>query len=271
LDDESFQEDGLICGGRMQVVIEPILDREAGQYFRCLEPLTRHGAGATEAIVFDAKASGLDAPASYLFDNQLRLAASLHAGSSAQDAPAIVRRSLRPPASRPQPWAVNGVAYLPLLPRCRLIIVGGGHVGKAVADLAAGLEFDVWVVDDRPEYASQQRFPEAQRRIAGKIADVLPDIEITPETYCLIVTRGHRYDEEALHQLAGRGAAYVGMIGSRRKTQLVFENLVRKGVRREALAEVHAPVGIDIGSQTPAEIAISIWAELIARRNLPGK
>jgi xanthine dehydrogenase accessory factor len=154
------------------------------------------------------------------------------------------------------------------------VIVGGGHVGKAVADLAADLEFDVWIVDDRAEFASPERFPRAERRVSGPIDRVLPDVEITPDTYCLIVTRGHNHDQEALFHLVNRGARYVGLIGSRRKIKLIFDNLQAAGVSAESLARVYAPLGIDIGSQTVPEIAVSICAELVAHRNLgevPGR
>jgi xanthine dehydrogenase accessory factor len=99
----------------------------------------------------------------------------------------------------------------------------------------------------------------------------LPELPITSDTYCLIVTRGHNHDEEALYHLADRGARYVGMIGSKRKIKLIFDDLLAEGVRPEALAQVHAPVGIDIGSQTVPEIAVSILAELIAHRNCGGQ
>jgi xanthine dehydrogenase accessory factor len=152
------------------------------------------------------------------------------------------------------------------LPRCRLLIVGGGHVGKAVADLAADLEFDVWIVDDRAEFASPERFPTAERRIAGPVSEVLPSLEITPNTYCLIVTRGHNHDEEALYHLIDRGARYVGMIGSRRKVAHTLEALREEGVDDARLERVHAPIGVPIGAETPEEIAVSIAAELIQVR-----
>jgi xanthine dehydrogenase accessory factor len=156
------------------------------------------------------------------------------------------------------------------LARCRLLIVGGGHVGQAVGKLAAELDFDVWVVDDRPEYVSRERFPAAERLIAGDITRELKEVEITSDTYCLIVTRGHNHDEEALAALVDRGARYLGMIGSKRKIKLIFDDLEAEGVSPESLAKVFAPVGIDIGSQTVTEIAVSILAELIAHRNLGG-
>ena len=145
---------------------------------------------------------------------------------------------------------------------------GAGHVGQAVAGLAAQADFDVWVVDDRHQYANRERFPAAQRILVGPIEEVLRRLEITPQTYALIVTRGHGHDQEALYHLAPTAASYVGLIGSRRKIRLIFENLRAAGISEADLKRVTAPVGLDIGSQSVPEIAISIVAELIARRNL---
>jgi xanthine dehydrogenase accessory factor len=269
LDSDYGWDDGLICGGRMQILVEPIAGSdESRQYFRALAERIASGQGVTEAIVFDSAASGLESPTSYLFDAGGSRLASLHAEDSP---PAAVTQNLRPLLSRPRPYVQSGVAFLPVLPRCRLVIVGGGHVGKAVGDLAVQLDFDLWVVDDREEYVAEERFPKAQRRIAGNIDQVLPSLEITPDTYCLIVTRGHNHDEEALFHLVNRGARYVGLIGSRRKIKMIFDDLLAEGVSAESLAKVHAPLGIDIGSQTVPEIAVSICAELVAHRNLDGQ
>jgi xanthine dehydrogenase accessory factor len=158
-----------------------------------------------------------------------------------------------------------------VLPRIRLLIVGGGHVGQAVGRLAVDADFDVWVLDDREMFASRERFPRAERFLVGDIGRVLQEInksEITQSTYAIIVTRGHAHDEEALLHLATTRAGYVGMIGSKRKIRLIFDDLRAKGISEEALARVHAPLGANIGSQTVPEIAISIMAELIAHRNL---
>src|SRR5262249_10399543 len=149
--------------------------------------------------------------------------------------------------------------------------VGGGHVGQAVARLAADVDFDVWGMDDRESYASAGRFSRAQRRIVGDFSKMLKEMaakDITPPTYCIFFTRGHNHDEEALYHLANTSAGYVGMIGSKRKIKLIFEDLLAKGVKKEVLDRVHAPLGFDIGSQTVPEIAVSIVAELIAVRNL---
>ena len=284
LDSDYGWDDGLICGGRMKIVVEPITAGFASDYFHRLADILDRAAGCTEAMVFDSEASGLPAPVSYLFDangqyisavgNALRGVPGEAKASQALQPPTSILDPLRPLSSRPRAYAAHGIAYLPILPRCRLVIVGGGHVGKAVADLAVELEFDVWIVDDRAEFVAETRFPLAERRISGPVERVLPELDITSDTYCLIVTRGHSHDQEALFHLADRGARYVGLIGSRRKIKMIFENLAGEGVSREALARVHAPLGIDIGSQTVPEIAVSICAELVAHRNLgvvPGR
>ncbi len=267
LDDDYGWDDGLICGGRMQVIIDPLSEPSARDYYRRLHELASSGRGCTEAIVFDGETSALMASACYLFDADGELLVQVRAGEDSE-APIAIRENLRPLVERPKPLAAHGVAYLPLLERCRLVIVGGGHVGQAVGHLAADLDFDVWVVDDRAEYVTEERFPHAERRISGTIGDVLPGLEITPSTYCLIVTRGHNHDEEALYHLVNRGARYVGMIGSKRKIKLIFDDLRAEGIAAETLREVYAPVGLDIGSQTVMEIAVSILAELVAHRNL---
>lgn len=272
LDSDYGWDDGLICGGRMEVLIEPIRTGAALDYFETLADRVDRGQGVTEAVVFSAESSGLPAPSGYLFDAEGRILSSLR--TTAGETPRVVSSQLKPLSARPRAYAGRGIAYLTSLPRCRLVIVGGGHVGKAVADLAVELEFDVWIVDDRQEFVAEERFPKVERRISGPIERVLPELEINSDTYCLIVTRGHGHDQEALFHLADRGARYVGLIGSRRKIKMIFENLTAEGISRVALERVHAPLGIDIGSQTVPEIAVSICAELVAHRNLgqvPGR
>lgn len=270
LDDNYGWDDGLICGGRMTILAQPVSARQQANsslaYFKRFRDLAATGQGCTEALLLQ-ETSAVGAGSRFLFDAKALASASLHSDS----APGILTQNLIPLLQRPRPYARQGVAYLPLLPRIRVLIVGGGHVGQAVGKLAADADFDVWVLDDREQYASQERFPLAQRRIVGDIGATLRELrstEVTPSTYALIVTRGHAHDEEALYHLATTPAGYVGMIGSKRKIRLIFDDLIAKGIPRESLARVHAPLGLNIGSQTVPEIAISIVAELIAQRNL---
>ncbi|HUG90442.1 MAG TPA: XdhC family protein [Planctomycetaceae bacterium] len=264
LDSDYGWDDGLICGGRMTMLVDPVRPGEDATYFETLARFIADGLACTEAIVFDAGKAGGSAGDRFLFDDAGTLAARRAAG----DPPASVREHLKPLAERPRAWVSGGVSYLPRLRRCRLVIVGAGHVGQKVAALAAEADFDVWVVDDREQYCNPDRFPHARRLVVAPIDAALSGLEIDGDAYCIIVTRGHNHDEEALYHLAETPARYVGLIGSRRKIKLIFEDLLGEGIRREALARVHAPLGLDIGSQTVPEIAISIVAELIAHRNL---
>ena len=265
-------DDGLICGGRMSVLIQNVSDDLHYRYFDSLVQTAAAGMGFTEAIVVDGAKQGIATPACVLLDADGGVTAALHVSDSdSQHLQNELSANVQTLNERPGPYAANGIAFLPSLPRCRLLIVGGGHVGQAVAELAANLDFDVWVTDDRDSVVSAERFPTATRRIAGPCRSVLPDLEIDSDTYCLIVTRGHNHDQEALFHLANRGARYVGMIGSRRKIRLIFDDLQDTGISSEVLDQVHAPVGIDIGSQTVPEIAVSIAAELVAHRNRSGQ
>ncbi len=265
LDDNYGWDDGLICGGRMTILADPLASVAAGAYYRCLRRLVEDGRGCTQAIAL-APVFGLAAGDRFLFD----YGGQVVARTTEATLPTEVVQSLTVLTQRPAPSSGHGIAYLPTLPRITLLIVGAGHVGQAVARLAAEVDFNVWVHDDRACYASRERFPSAERLLVGDIGPTLRQLapELTPSTYCLIVTRGHNHDEEALAHLADTSATYVGMIGSKRKIKLIFEDLLAKGVSRAALARVHAPLGLAIGSQTVPEIAISIVAELIAFRNL---
>ena len=272
LDDNYGWDDGLICGGRMTILADPLGSPHAAEYYRCLRRLIEDGRGCTQAIALTL-ASGLAPGDRFLFDAGGQLAArntDRRDDGPTATVPEEVLQNLAPLTKRPGPSSRHGIAYLPILPRITLLIVGAGHVGQAVARLAAEVDFDVWVLDDRASCASRERFPSAERLLVGEVGPTLQQLvpTLTPSTYCLIVTRGHNHDEEALYHLAETPAGYVGMIGSKRKIKLIFEDLLAKGVTRAALARVHAPLGFDIGSQTVPEIAVSIVAELIACRNL---
>jgi xanthine dehydrogenase accessory factor len=263
LDDNYGWDDGLICGGRMTILASPLRGETA--YFQRFRAMVAGGVGCTEAVVVNAEQVGTPLGSRYLFDAAGGLVDRL--GPPPPDG---IGSGLRPLEKRPTAWQAHGVAYLPVPPRVTLLIVGGGHVGQAVAKLAAEVEFAVWVLDDRAAYASAERFPSAGRTLVGDIGEQLQGLkrDITPSVYALIVTRGHAHDEEALYHLATTPAGYVGMIGSKRKIKLIYEDLVARGIPRDALDRVHAPLGLAIGSQTVPEIAVSIVAELIACRNL---
>jgi len=147
-----------------------------------------------------------------------------------------------------------------------LVIVGGGHVGQSVAAIAAQAGFSVVVLDDREAFASRERFPMADQVICGDFVEELRRFPIDANTYVVLVSRGHKQDELSLREVVRSDAAYVGMIGSLRRVSTVLTHLSREGHPREVLERVHTPIGLDIGAETPEEIAVSIVAELIAVR-----
>lgn len=164
------------------------------------------------------------------------------------------------------PGVCGGTVQLfvePLLPPPTILVIGCGHVGKAVADLAKWMELRVMVSDDRPGYATPEQIPGMDGYIEAAPADLLERVEINRQTYIVAVTRGLIVDEKLLPALLATDAPYIGLIGSRRRWAMTVESLVGKGIDRETLARVHAPIGLELGAETPHEIAISIMAEVV--------
>ncbi|MDA0270170.1 MAG: XdhC family protein [Chloroflexi bacterium] len=154
----------------------------------------------------------------------------------------------------------------------RLVIVGGGHVGLALAELGEALGYGITVIDDRPEFANRERFPMAEHVVVEEPAEAFAQVALDESAYVVLVSRGHRVDEEALRQVVGRGAAYVGMIGSRRRTATVLRHMLEEGVDPASVGQISTPIGLDIGAETPEEIAVSILAEItMLRRGATGR
>ncbi|MGB2986039.1 MAG: XdhC family protein [Phycisphaerae bacterium] len=148
----------------------------------------------------------------------------------------------------------------------KLVIAGSGHVGRALAVITPPLRFRVSVIDDRSEFANAQRLPPPIEPVMGDITETLSRWPIDASTYIVIVTRGHKHDEQALGAVLDSPAKYLGMIGSRRKIKAVFDNLKQSGATQQQLDRVHSPIGLAIKAITPEEIAVSIAAELISVR-----
>jgi xanthine dehydrogenase accessory factor len=147
-----------------------------------------------------------------------------------------------------------------------LLIIGGGHIGLSLATIGAHVGFSVAVMDDRTMYANAERFPMADYAQAGDFTEMIANFPIGTNTYIVMVSRGHKQDETALRAVIGRGAGYVGMIGSKRRVATVLRHLAEEGLPIEALERVYTPIGFDLGAETPEEIAVSIMAEIIAVR-----
>lgn len=154
----------------------------------------------------------------------------------------------------------------PIRPEPRLIIAGSGYVAQTLARLAASIGWRVSLLDDRSEFVQAATLPESITLTVGDIPELLPSLAPDAMTALVIVTRGHRVDQDALEAALGTSAGYIGMIGSPGKVRTIFRKLLRKGISTEALAQVHAPIGLDLGAKTPDEIALSIAAELLMWR-----
>jgi xanthine dehydrogenase accessory factor len=149
-----------------------------------------------------------------------------------------------------------------------LIIVGAGHIARPMAHVGSLLGFRVTVLDDRPDFATRERFPTAERVIKGDFSDPFADIRLHERSHILLVTRGHKYDYECLIRAlrADPPPAYIGMIGSRRRVRATYVQLVEEGFSMDLIDRIHAPVGLDVGAETPEEIAVAVAAELVMVR-----
>jgi xanthine dehydrogenase accessory factor len=144
-----------------------------------------------------------------------------------------------------------------------LVLMGGGHVGRAIYEAALPLGFRIFVADDRPEFSNKQRFPLAEETVVAGFDKALEQIPVHPNTFLIVATRGHKYDDRATKAAVSTSARYIGLLGSRRKNLMIFRDLRKEGVAMERIQNINAPVGLDIGALSPEEIAVSIVAEII--------
>jgi xanthine dehydrogenase accessory factor len=157
----------------------------------------------------------------------------------------------------------------PVIPQPRALIFGGGHVSKSISKVATIAGFSTTIVDDREAFANKERFPEAEATYAEEYENVFPKLVVNSSTYVIIVTRGHRDDMRVLRWAISTPAKYISMIGSKRKTISVVKELEKEGFQREAFERIFAPMGLEIGAESPEEIAVSVVAEMIATRRAP--
>src|SRR5271163_148232 len=157
----------------------------------------------------------------------------------------------------------------PVVPQPRAYIFGGGHVSKSISKVANLAGFSTVIIDDREAFANPERFPEAAETYADEYESVFPKLSVTSSSYLIIVTRGHRDDMRVLRWAVSTPARYISMIGSKRKTISVIHELEKEGLPRENFERIFAPMGLEIGAESPEEIAISVVAEMIAIRRSP--
>lgn len=244
----------MVCGGTALILVEPLASKAAYEAARQL--LSR----GERALLVRRTATGESAVADA-------------AGSFTPARPeGADEEAARRVLGHGKPLLDEGAAvfYDPLLPPERLLVLGGGHVGRAVAAAAHAVGFAVTVADDRAEFLSPERYPEGVETRCGGYAEVVDAFPFDASTYAVIVTRGHLADLESLRAVLKRPWRYAGMIGSRKKVRLILEQAIADGFDRAKVAAVSAPIGLDIGAETPEELAVSIVGELVAvRRGRP--
>ena len=268
LNEDLAAEDGLVCGGTMYFLIDPVY--EAGSYLDYAREIDAAYAGgpAVALATVTAAGDGAGTLGARLF---IREDGSTEGtlGSPEMDREAVKRaRELMVHGKNEFVTMRDGPEFFveAYTTPPQMVLCGGGHVSKAIAPLAATLGFRVFVTDDREEFANSDRFPEADIIVAEKPETALPQLPINPNTFIIIATRGHRYDNVALEAAALTPAKYVGLLGSKRKTILIYEDLIRTGLPIERIREIRSPVGLDVRGRTPEEIAVSIMAEVLMFR-----
>jgi xanthine dehydrogenase accessory factor len=269
LDSAYGWDDSSVCGGIMNIFVDILKSSATAKLFTRLQQFLAAKVPAVLATIvsdnrMDENGLGMklllagDEQLGGLGDKQLEREVMLQASEALdENEPRLVK------------FQNDAVAIFiePIKPPHTLLIAGAGHVGQSVAEIGKFLNFEVVVVDDRPAFASQERFPKIDKIIVQDIAQALREFPIDQSTYVVIVTRGHQHDEEALYSVIGSKARYIGMIGSRRKIKVIFDNLIERGVSKEQLQQVYSPIGLDINSETVPEIAVSIAAQLVQVRN----
>jgi xanthine dehydrogenase accessory factor len=264
-------ETDMLCGGEVDIFLEPVF--KGGHHIDSLihaveSTLARGGSGVLVTLLEE----GARGAAKAFFGQSGPLGGDMLLAGRIKDAvlaelPQVLRK--RAPATVTFSPGEGGMVELflePVVGNPPLYIFGAGHVSRQIAPLAARVGFMVSVIDDRDDFADPRAFPEASKVVTIPFEGAVKALGIGDGSYVVIVTRGHLYDRDVLAQALRTTARYIGMIGSRRKRDAVYRSLMAEGFTQDDLLRVHSPIGLDIGAETPEEIAVSIVAELIKVR-----
>lgn len=250
---KTVAEQGMLCGGNVDILLEPVIAKH-GELYQRLADMERKG---KKGIVVTSLTEGFTKT---LIDESLGITGDPMAESDAMHCLSLVTRG-RPVISDDGAFLVE-----PVFNRTRLYIFGAGHVSQFIAKIAGMVDFSVVVIDDRQEFANSTRFPEADEIIVDSFVSAFSSLSFSGSEFVVIVTRGHSHDAEALREALSKDARYIGMIGSKRKVKIIFDIMRESGFSDEAIAKVHAPIGLAIHAETPQEIAVSIVGQLIQIR-----
>ena len=267
LTEELAWNTGLVCGGTMWILAEPgeqaLPEREGLQ--ECVQAIV-DGPPVVVATLLERTGRDLTFAGRVMVTADGGRRGSL--GSADMDARAVAAALDQLPHGTPRLTAVDETHDLliePVAGKPKLVVAGGGHVSQAIARQAQLLDFDVTILEDRPEFASPERFGGAQVR-TGHIPDVLAGLRYGWNSYIVVATRGHKLDGDCILAAVQTDARYIGLLGSRRKAVLIADMLREAGVPQARIDAIHTPVGLDLGGRTPAEIALAILAEITKER-----
>lgn len=267
-------ETDMICGGEVEVFFEPLLpnDESGIGVLRKLAEIQKRGGSGLLITVVDAKRWENQGSLKVFIDSKGERTGDLGGMKHVEDE---LQRSLPQRLEKREPAlavfeSANGeeveLFVEPVLSDPFLYLFGGGHVSSQIVPLASKVGFKVVVVEDRAEFADPEKVPDAEAVHCYPFDGVVERFPVDASSYIIIVTRGHLNDKTILEQSLRTRAGYIGMIGSRRKKAMIYEKLLEEGFTQKDLDRVHAPIGLDIGAETPEEIAVSIVAELIQVR-----
>ncbi|MBP37794.1 MAG: XdhC family protein [Dehalococcoidia bacterium] len=269
LNEDLAAQDGLVCGGTMYFLLDPVRTSEPAQDFND-EVIAAYEGVASVAVAYLMKvpeSSELTVGSKLLIRENGSTSGSL--GDEKLDHGAMNdARRLMAMGKNDYITAESGAEYFieAYTTPPTLVLAGGGHVSKAISNIAATLGFRIFVIDDREEFANPKRFPEAEQTVVSDYGLAFEQLPIGTNSFVVIATRGHRYDASATASAMRTPASYVGLLGSKRKTILIFEELFAEGFTMEEVQSVHSPIGLSISARTPEEIALSIMAEIVAFR-----
>ncbi len=276
LTSEQLAEGGLICGGNIKILIEPLREEFLPLYEEIIRIKQKGGSAILATIIsIDGKfptrngikmmiKQGGEKIGNLFLNSEIekRILGEFDSLLMGRRPRLVQFRSVKMDDS------LKDVEILiePISSEPTVYIFGAGHISQQLAYLAKMVKFKVVVIDDREMFANRERFPQADEVIVSNFEESFDKINIDQSSYIVIVTRGHLYDSLVLEKAIRTDARYIGMIGSKSKIRTLFKNLVEKGIKEDELKRVYAPIGIDINSETPEEIAVSIIAQLIKIR-----
>jgi xanthine dehydrogenase accessory factor len=271
LTSEQLAEGGLICGGNINIFLEPLRE-EFLNIYREAARIRQKGGSAILATLVSVGGSSPKGEGSKVLMKISGEKVGLLPGGVELEKKILREGEVLLKEKRPKVLVYSfenrrmEVLLEPIFSEPTVYIFGGGHISEQLAPLVKKVHFKVVVIDDREMFANRSRFPEADEVVVSEFEKCFDQLNIDDSSYIVIVTRGHLYDGFVLEQAVKTNARYIGMIGSKKKIRTLYQNLMEKGMAKETIDRVHAPIGIDINSETPEEIAVSIVAELIKVR-----